>query len=81
MSQRFLYKKDPHLDRLLAEELPCPFCLKTHNITDADWDGEDTFFAYAKCPEVGEIRYKIEYQDKFKRVSKNSVQFRGSEKQ
>jgi hypothetical protein len=62
-----LYKNNASLDRLLAEEIPCPYCLGMHRIKEAEWNDEDVFWAYLDCPEVGEVRIEFQFQDKFKR--------------
>ena len=73
-NENWIYKNDSHLDHLLAEEIPCPYCLGYHKIFEVEWNYEDTFYAYMKCPEVGEVRVTFEFQDRFKRFEESEKQ-------
>jgi len=58
------YKNDFGLDRIVAERIPCPYCLNLHKTLEADWNSEDTYWAYMECPEVGKVRITFEFMDK-----------------
>ena len=49
-------------------QFPCPYCLKQHVRTDSEDNGEDEFYLYFNCPEIGEVRITYQYADKFRRL-------------
>lgn len=68
------YKGDQSLDRLLDEEIPCPYCLGFHRIREAESNGEDEYYAYlSACPDLGEVRVTFQFQDKFKRKESENL--------
>ena len=48
-------------------QLGCPFCGESHTVEDVEFDGEDTCCSYMRCPDVGEVRVKYEFQDEWVR--------------
>ena len=53
--------------------IPCPFCQREHPVKEAESNNEDTSYAYADCPDVGEVRVTYEFQDRFKRITEMAI--------
>ena len=51
----------------------CPYCDSYHPANEAESNCEDVFYLYATCPEVGEVRLKHEFQDRFKRLKEVAI--------
>ena len=55
------------------KDINCPYCQSYHSTSEVESNNEDVFYVYSNCPEVGEVRIKYEFQDRFKRLKEVAI--------